>query len=764
MLRIPKAILACLILVFPHIGQAFTLSPDLETRVARNSQILRDLADSIPAHLHDPEALADHLDYQISAAAEHVRTQIHYDPYLGVLRGPSGTISAQAGSSWDQAVLLAGLINTMAGEAQLVRGALSAEDAQRLLGQALAPRPRFAPLISEDRLETLLTPALGAGWVARERARLAGQSHNPRQTIDAQARLLQHSLDQNQLHAPPNLKAHLSEIARNYVWVRYRETPSDAWIDVHPAFGKLRAPQVQPTAYLADQVPQEQLHKIAVRMDIERHEAGRLHRESLMQTYETPVANQALRQLTIGISPATVGTDQEAPYFVPVLNGQAAPDARAFGLLGLTVKAADAAAGPDIFQTISGKLAGGQGILSDTSAPENTPGQGAPRLTGALLTISPWGPGLPRRDETRRLFDFRDERPETASSHITFEGIVDIRTGAENGAWRTIAGLRSQAQALGQIPYYAALMRQQTSAEELIATGAISYGTSPMPWSDMAFLGQMLAPDFHPQARAVRTGAFVSMRRAFEQTTQAGLLVTRMDILHAPVMGLARTQGTATQQAEGQQTGGHLIAAPEQALRQGLKETLIEQYFSTSDNSEFWMQGPVETVLRSPGDLKNWLEGRAIDTLTTDRMNADLKHGRALLLVGQDSDLRWWRFDPSTGHILGMSAAGGSEFVEYLTGAISLGIAMAFAIKGGNDCQANYAGDDDMTGCCLVGNSMLAVAGGAIGAGAGVAIAGLGLSALGGLAVGVTFEFVLDSVMLIPGTATEGVCNTVLGR
>lgn len=97
------------------------------------------------------------------ALAAFVRDRIAYEPYLGVVRGPEGTLATGAGGDWDRAVLLQALL-AEAGHpsrlvveprrgvepADLVRGFLSSQGRERTLGAArlaaTVPPPPVDPL------------------------------------------------------------------------------------------------------------------------------------------------------------------------------------------------------------------------------------------------------------------------------------------------------------------------------------------------------------------------------------------------------------------------------------------------------------------------------------------------------------------------------------------------------------------------------------------------------------------------------------------
>ena len=111
-------------------------SPEVTNRIDAARDMLNELVKAMPADLSDPQTLADTLDYEIEVAHLFVRDRVRFEPYLGVLKGPQGTAMTLAGNAFDQALLLANLINIMGGEAQLVTGSLDNASTDLLLNRA----------------------------------------------------------------------------------------------------------------------------------------------------------------------------------------------------------------------------------------------------------------------------------------------------------------------------------------------------------------------------------------------------------------------------------------------------------------------------------------------------------------------------------------------------------------------------------------------------------------------------------------------------
>ncbi|MEH6410833.1 MAG: hypothetical protein V7741_09920 [Hyphomonas sp.] len=665
----------------------------------------RGLSSKIPLELYDVDGLAESLDYDVAAAANFVRDNIAYDPYLGVMRGPEGTISASAGSSWDQAVLLAALINVMAGEAMIVKGTLDKKDSERLLLGSFSKRAPLSPGLSDDDVSAMFAEFVPKARLSSVKAEARELKANAKQNaalaemdVANLAKRISASLKGSDISIPESDKLQtdelISQLAEEYVWVRYRDTPNDPWIDVHPAFQGATAPKVQPKAFISGTVPKERLHEIEIRLEIERKTGDKLERISIMSPYRRPAANLALNQISISIAPDTIRDDGEAKFFIPFINQQPAERAQAFSFLGLTASAEDVATGPEIFATVASKYAGALGALNAAEGKEDS----APRLSGVILTVVHISPGGAATSFERRLTDFRQGIPESPSRLVSFQGVFDVNVGSENGARAMKDWLEFAASFARVAPYYRAIGERKITTEEAASHPAFAPDQSNPTWLQMLFAGNAFDPPANKTQNLVRSGPMVSMRRIQFIANKKGLLRQTVDILADNTLSLSNQNGQVS-------------ANPVDNFEHGIRTTLVEHVLGSGTSANDWRLRDITAVLSDAASVKAWSDQSGASTTIRERLTADLESGSVIVLLGQQSSPLWWKLNPKTGQILGMGPQGGEVATEYLTfQKIASATLAGFSLGYGTaSCLDVYSNNPSMAKCCVAGNAAMSV-------------------------------------------------------
>lgn len=724
----------------------------------------RELADKIPAGLYEIEGLADQLDYDLDAAADFVALNVAFDPYHGILRGPQGTLSANAGSAWDQAGLLVSLINTMGGDARVVQGLLSKQEAERLLRVAFQDRDPFATPLDPKAIESTFDDVLTADALESARAdviasgsrkndasfeqKIGDISKNILQTLKAQGVSVPESASADEL---------LAALSESYAWVEYRESPNDPWKAVHPAFGEQAAPAVTAAAYAKTQAPEEWVHYLTIELEIERRSGNAYSSESIIEPYSGTVASFSTHQTILEIGPNQAPTldGKQSAYFVPVINGNLAPGAKAFTLLGTTAPAEDAGAGPAIFATVAGKLGSALGGLNDATGTADA----TPRLTGVTMVITHTEPGGATHAERRRLVDFRQAIPDDPTRVLLTRAVIDVGTGRENGARDLRAMLLSNASFITRIPYAAALNNGDLRVEEIAAHPAFQRDYEQLAWTDIRTLGTLLEPRPTQSTLTTRQSPLVIMARLEADPNSITGTKQIVDIVHNNTMAL-------------QLKGSAVAIAPQHNLRQGVRETLAEGYLIGLDGEDTWMNSPLSQAISNTPGIDRWIQQKGGTLASSDRMVADLQRSGTLLMSDFAAEPRWWRVNAQTGQTLGMSTYGGAETTERLvvggvTKAVCGALTAGFFLYGVNGCMEAYASEPVMSACCQVGNVLMTAGGMKMGAAATGQTLSM-MSALGVLQSEVAFTVILgeaafNAQMTVVGLVVDPVCRGMTG-
>lgn len=646
------------------------------------------------------------MDFDYDTAIRHVTESIHYEPYRGVLRGPDGAYDTSSGNAWDQATLLAGLIKTIGGDAQIVTGTLSTSDARRLLQQIFEQSPprgestdldAIAEIIGsfDPEMESMIRTTIASSQDADAQQDL-------QETVDSLSRQIHARLADAgvEIENAVSVIGLVDAVANDYAWVRWRLGPGSEWQELHPAFGNGPSPEVEPQGYLDESVPQDRLHRVAFQLFIERGRpdgVGDVERVAVMSRWERPTANLYKNQISLGMGPIDAADGPSSATVVPMLNGSIAPGAMAVNRLGLTADPADAATSAGKFlSTLSNRGAEGAASLSGMQEEGEAV---VPRLIGVVLKVEIISPDQSTTVE-RRLVDLRGEPKSEFPASASFGMVFDVDIGADNGAELYHRLLDYQARLLKATPALLALARGALDNEAARNQRSLREFDQAL-WLDFDLLSDaFLEPDEENVAR-FRNGPLVAGRRTVIGSPHG--IQSTVDIISNPVTVMrSRDDG--------------LVSSPRDAVSQGVRETLLESFLAGVP--EGWANRAPSEVILSEQELRanehydDWpLAGQ-------ERATDDLKAGYALALVEGKAPF-WWRIHRGTGETLGMGPEGGQEVAEYIF-MVSAAALSAFLFKQSvESCDETYADNQEMADCCIVGNLLVtygsAAAGGATG-------------------------------------------------
>lgn len=690
--------------------------PEATSAQLESSNAVLDALDQLLPRRLGQDGLADQLDFDTDAAIAFVSSAITFEPYVGVMKGADGTAATHAGNAWDQAVLLAALLRTMGADAEIVLGALSDADAERLVRSGFGPRT-----ISNGNFDAASVlgavaahdPALAQRLGVVLESPLDGSVRTNR--VDARASDLAQQLSMllaqsgHDLNGPTDAEAFIHDIAADYAWVRWRDRAADPWSDVHPAFGETPSPTVTPRDVIVDQVPIAAQHRLSLTLEIERDNGtGTMHREAVMATYDRPTAELFKTQLVLEFGPlgSPTTTDDNSAFLLPFLNGGVAAGARAVSAIGLTADAADAASAPGaVFATVSGKLAAGIGQLTALDSADPGTAATGPRLTGVILTIEITAPGQPPVIEERRLVDLRSPDDVPFATRAAFSTIIDVDVGPEDGLLSAQRMIATGRKLLPALPPMLAWSRGGMSDDDAATNAAIRDLPTPQ-WGAIERNAGLFRARALENELIVRPSPFVTARHTL--TGSDSLQHAEMDIISNPVDILTEDE-TA-----------NFVMRSDLVIRHGVRETLIESAVAASGPD--WANTPPTQLVSDVSSLLAVTDGKSWPRASIDAATRDLATGKILALT-PDSD-RWWRVDPETGQSLGMSRYGGNDATEYAIMVIGTGLSVFFFHQNVKGCDESYPGNQAMADCCIVGNLATtygsAAVGSALGAGGGL--------------------------------------------
>lgn len=368
------------------------------------------LQDTIDAAAFDVDALAFDLAFEdADAIVELVRRTVAFEPYDGLLRGPTGTWLARAGNALDQAVLTARLLGDAGYDVQVALVDLAPAAARYVADGAHAPSLP-APLaladtgVDRDELvadDDLLGQAAASALEVRRdlEARVAATSAWLLASLDAAGVAV----------AEQREDAGTAASLASYAWVQYRLGPSDVWTDAHPALDVPAswAAALTPGRVLEGDVPPDLPHRLRLEAFLERRVGDEVEVRPIMAPWERPVANLAGVPIAFDVlgdglaidAVAAFDVDQAAAdttFYFTLLDGVVVPDAEGFDRLGNLLSPAEAtSAAAGLFSTL-----GGLGNEATQAL-----GGGGIELTSVWFTYTFVRPGGEEVDHRRALFD-----------------------------------------------------------------------------------------------------------------------------------------------------------------------------------------------------------------------------------------------------------------------------------------------------------------------------------------------------------------------
>jgi hypothetical protein len=228
------------------------------------------------------------LRYDLNAIFRFVADEVDYDPYVGALRGASGTYWGLAGNSVDQAILLAALLDEALIETRFVVGELSDEAADRMMDSARQDEATarakaarvLAPLPAADGQTLALTPEEESLANALPAAQRDFMERIDRQ-LEEEIEVVADALASAGISLPEPAFAMPEHERRRHVWVQYADGP--LWIDLDPSIPGSQPGDVHATVVEThDRLPADEHHRVTIRLVAEQVVGGAPARSELL--------------------------------------------------------------------------------------------------------------------------------------------------------------------------------------------------------------------------------------------------------------------------------------------------------------------------------------------------------------------------------------------------------------------------------------------------------------------------------------------------
>ncbi len=665
---------------------------DIEKRIDELGRKAEGLRDALKRERFDPEARVESADYDLETLVDFVRDEIAFHPYAGIMRGAAGTLRARAGSSLDQALLLAQMLKFAGYDARIVRADLTDVLARRLLdASGNAPAPQSTDYISEA-----IKQAFGETESEPSETRRIEETKYYKDT-QRLTQVLLRTLDEAGVKlAPADATERLLENIRTYFWVQYRESPTQPWQQAHPAFGSAEPPKVlEPAEVFTESIPDKYQHQFSMTAWIEQWLGGKIEKHSIMQPWSAPVAN--LNGKAIRFQNMPDGVTQENNHdldlalantntLIPFVGKAAASGAMAFDLQGRAIDPMAQGGSPaaGIFKTVGDKF-----VTATTDLADRADGKPAMALHSMYLEFTFQRPG--GESETRRRYlvpprdTYEEDRNEVLRQLITSYTYM-VATGGQPPEFITDQFIEGTVSDLEWLEYVVLSQASPKQKMELPEEPLSAFPTLFQQWSMERLPVEAGVVRFRSQP------ALVGMRDGFRD---ARTTFSEVDVVWNAVESLRRS-------------GSDWITVPQDALTAGVWDTVLEEIpLSGTQTSQTYVasapivfnraqeQGIKLLVMSPDHPVGSELEALTLDEHEQRFVRRDLDAGYTIVIPERRPDqspmTAWWRVNTSSGETLGMMGDGyGATSAEYIVVfiVVALGLVGAMTVLTKyNDCD-----------------------------------------------------------------------------
>lgn len=267
-------------------------------------------------------------DYDAGQLIEFVKNEIEFEAYPGLLRGPRGTLMSRAGNALDQSMLLAGLLKDAGYDARIVRGTLSPKQASELVGQMAVSTNTSSPFRDDDVARKMLAELMSSLGVPKWKPNTPSVQSAPSVPLRDTAEflssertfeMLRERLAKNGAYRfSSTMDEKITEEARDYFWVEYRDGAAKPWEPVHVAFGggneAHALERLTAIEFFTDEIPAGLQHRVRFRAFVDQKLGNKVVEHVLVNAYERPAANIAAVPVELSILPMGLFAEDEITH------------------------------------------------------------------------------------------------------------------------------------------------------------------------------------------------------------------------------------------------------------------------------------------------------------------------------------------------------------------------------------------------------------------------------------------------------------------
>ncbi|MFK8010397.1 MAG: hypothetical protein AB8B80_00055 [Marinicellaceae bacterium] len=682
----------------------------LEKSINAYEKKLDNLKENLDNTLFDEQELIISLDFDADQIISFVQNRIAFQPYEGLLRGIQGTLVSRSGNALDQSLLLAKMLGDAGFDTRIASGLLTQEQAKNLVMQTQTAKLPEHIGVGEDFEKAL------AKFDTREmKPKDWENSLTYQRYVQAKTSLEKVLKNNNVTLKNIDVTSDLIKKTQPYFWVEYRLGVSDSWQTAHATITGTSKLNIEAKSYFKDSVPEKYFHKVRIEAFIEQRIKDKLVKHSLMPAWEKPSANLFNVPITYSNQPSGLSKNEildltkmidKATFFTPLLNGKNM-GGKVFDMkgrvIGATAMNSDAG---KLFQTVGNKglLAvdalnslGNKSTAKDESKPKPDKPKSAMSLHSHWIQITFIQPNGEEYTQKRMIYTHKHNQTKVqAKMQLLTEYLL-----LNNTAEHSLGYLAS---------VYVNLIKDSLplfkASTQLVLNNNNKTNLPKMITSEFEILAQYHWMNANPKITkdTIRYRAISNMlgiKRGYSSEDKAFLAV---DIINNKQNFLKVEKDK-------------ILHVSEAAFSQGIWETASEwipskiaglstnidalKVTSAAENQN------IDMVLKSSSE-NDVLEINKIfssNTQSINRVKADTDLGYSIITPTKEPNglmmNGWWRLNPLTGEILGMTADGGGQsMTEYIIENLQIALGLIRAL--GNIQKCEKIKEAGAKVCCLL--------------------------------------------------------------